>query len=444
MTASNFKVIVIGGGPSGLVTAHALHLAGIDFIVLEGRTDIVEDLGASLVLGPPSMRIMHQFGIFERLMDIGCEINVTKSFDFYRHEMKHSTNIQNMRKNHGLAPVAFHRAQLVETLYDSLPVEAKEKVILGKKLDGIESGPNGVTVTCVDGSTYEGSIVIGADGVHSKTRRCMRQLALRANPSQDWDPEIPFQAHYRCLWASFKNPAEHGQNYDTQHKDRSLMYITGKERGWMFLYQKLPEPTTQRTSFNQADIEAFADGFKDFPANETLYARDLWARRVTTGMANLEEGILTNWSWGRIVLVGDACHKFTPNAGLGLNNGIQDVVLLCNGLREAVCSDPSGKPGISALSKIFKGYQETRKGMLKPEASQSAQLTRMQSWASTPHYVMSKYVMSTGWVEYLMINTLAANGIRQALVLDYVPGEEPIKGRVSWKNPIPSPKAVLE
>ncbi|KAJ0273654.1 hypothetical protein COL940_009743 [Colletotrichum noveboracense] len=229
-----------------------------------------------------------------------------------------------------------------------------------------------------------------------------------------------------------------------QHKDRSLMYITGKERGWMFLYQKLPEPTTQRASFNQADIEAFADGFKDFPANETLYARDLWARRVTTGMANLEEGILTNWSWGRIVLVGDACHKFTPNAGLGLNNGIQDVVMLSNGLREAVCSDSSGKPGISALSKIFKGYQETRKGMLKPEASQSAQLTRMQSWASTPHYVMSKYVMSTGWVEYLMINTLAANGIRQALVLDYVPGEEPIKGRVSWKHPIPSPKAVLE
>ncbi|KAF4919801.1 FAD-dependent monooxygenase sdnN [Colletotrichum viniferum] len=296
MTASNFKVIVIGGGPSGLVTAHALHLAGIGFIVLEGRTDIVEDLGASLVLGPPSMRIMHQFGIFERLMEIGCEINVTQSFDFYRHEMKHSTNIQNMRKNHGLAPVAFHRAQLVETLYDSLSVEAKEKVKMGKKLDGIESGPNGVTVTCVDGSTYEGSIVIGADGVHSKTRRCMRQLALRANPSQGWDSEIPFQAHYRCLWASFKNPAEHGQNYDTQHKDRSLMYITGKERGWMFLYQKLPEPTTQRTSFTQADIEAFADGFKDFPANETLYARDLWARRVTTGMANLEEGILTNWS----------------------------------------------------------------------------------------------------------------------------------------------------
>ncbi|KAH9232450.1 hypothetical protein K456DRAFT_1750839 [Colletotrichum gloeosporioides 23] len=415
MTASNFKVIVIGGGPSGLVTAHAIHLAGIDFIVLEGRTDIVEDLGASLVLGPPSMRIMHQFGIFERLMEIGCEINVTKSFDFYRHEMKHSTNIQNMRKNHGLAPVAFHRAQLVETLYDSLPAEVKEKVVLGKKLDGIESGPNGVTVTCVDGSTYGGSIVIGADGVHSKTRRCMRQLALRANPTTT-----------------------------LQHKDRSLMYITGKERGWMFLYQKLPEPTTQRASFNQADIEAFADGFKDFPANETLYARDLWARRVTTGMANLEEGILTNWSWGRIVLVGDACHKFTPNAGLGLNNGIQDVVMLSNGLREAVCSDSSGKPGISALSKIFKGYQETRKGMLKPEASQSAQLTRMQSWASTPHYVMSKYVMSTGWVEYLMINTLAANGIRQALVLDYVPGEEPIKGRVSWKHPIPSPKAVLE
>ncbi|KAJ4260007.1 hypothetical protein NW757_001959 [Fusarium falciforme] len=439
MSTNAFKVIVVGGGPSGLTAAHALHLAGIDFAVLERRENVVEDVGASLVLAPPSLRVMHQFGILEELLAIGREVEFGKSFDLEGREFKNSTKVQLLRKNHGSCPVAFHRAQLIQVLYDRLPTEAKEKVHLGKKVSSIDPNESGATVTCADGSVYQGSVVIGADGVHSKTRHLMRQLALKDDPSRDWEPEEPFASSYKCMWASFMRPSEEsGQNYDTQHQNKSAMYISGRERSWIFLYEKLPEPTTNRTSYSQKDIEEFSEGFMDFPLTGTLKVKDLWDKRLTAGMANLEEGVAEHWSWNRIVLVGDACHKFTPNAGLGLNNGIQDVVMLCNSLRNAVC-DSSDGPSHSVLKEIFDEYQKVRTQTLQSDASRSAGMTRMHAWENTKYYLLSRYIMSSRLVEHLLINFLGARGMRESLVLDYVPCEEPMRGKVPWRHAMPEP-----
>lgn len=71
---ANFKVIVVGAGPVGLIMAHALSKANIDFVVLEGRPEVVRDVGASLVLGAHSLRILSQFGMLDKARDIGFEV----------------------------------------------------------------------------------------------------------------------------------------------------------------------------------------------------------------------------------------------------------------------------------------------------------------------------------------------------------------------------------
>lgn len=47
-----FKVIIVGGGPIGLLVAHALGHAGIDFVLLERRERLLEDTGAALIFSP--------------------------------------------------------------------------------------------------------------------------------------------------------------------------------------------------------------------------------------------------------------------------------------------------------------------------------------------------------------------------------------------------------
>ena len=82
MIPSNFKVVVVGGGPVGLVAAHALSRAGIDFVLLERRPRVVEDVGASAVMQAMGLRAMGQLGLLEA---IGAAGTTLRRFDRVDH-----------------------------------------------------------------------------------------------------------------------------------------------------------------------------------------------------------------------------------------------------------------------------------------------------------------------------------------------------------------------
>lgn len=91
MTSTPFKVIIIGGGPSGITAAHVLERAGIDFVVLERRDSVIDDVGASLVISPGSLRVFHQLGLLDRLMEIGHILADAKGFTADGHNFKRSS-----------------------------------------------------------------------------------------------------------------------------------------------------------------------------------------------------------------------------------------------------------------------------------------------------------------------------------------------------------------
>ncbi|PTB69404.1 FAD/NAD(P)-binding domain-containing protein [Trichoderma citrinoviride] len=437
MIATEFKVIIVGGGPIGITAAHALHKAGIPFVVLERSSTVARDVGASLVIAPPSLRVLHQVGLLNRLRGLGSELVLRYSFTQDGYKFKACKAFDECKKNFGTRPLVFHRAELVQSLYDQLPAEIKSRVLLGKKVTDIQSTENDVKVLCSDGSQYEGSMVIGADGVHSRTRQIMRLLALEADCHVQWDSETPFTSSYRCLWASFKRPIEPGAAFETQGKDRSVMFVTGKERGWIFLYEKLPKPTTARTSYSEKDIEAMADRFADYPITDSLRVKHVLADRMTSGMSDLQEGICNNWGWGRIALVGDAIHKVCPNAGLGYQSGIQDVVSLVNNLRQLLASPGASRnPSVAELEAMYTSYRAQRWDDLAIDASVSAHATRIQAWASWWYYVLGRYLTVPSFVDYIIANWVQAPVWRKRLAFDFLDAEEPFVGRVAWLHPL--------
>jgi 2-polyprenyl-6-methoxyphenol hydroxylase-like FAD-dependent oxidoreductase len=62
-----FTVLIVGAGPSGLIAAHALHQAGINFTILERRSNAIPQLGGTVGLFPQSVRILNQLGLMQPL-----------------------------------------------------------------------------------------------------------------------------------------------------------------------------------------------------------------------------------------------------------------------------------------------------------------------------------------------------------------------------------------
>ncbi|CAK7212713.1 hypothetical protein SEUCBS140593_001596 [Sporothrix eucalyptigena] len=189
----------------------------------------------------------------------------------------------------------------------------------------------GVKVTCADGSVCEGSIVMGADGVHSKTRQLMCPLALREDLTRSWDAEQPYTATYQLLFGSSR-------------RRRPPAAAT----------------TSKNTRYTDKDVQSVTQEFFEFPLTQTTKVKDVWSLMRGAGLTNLDEGIVQHWSLGRVVLVGDACHKMTTHLGLSFNNGVQNVVVLCNKLRKVVDATPKRLPNAHALTDVFEMYQAMR------------------------------------------------------------------------------------
>ncbi|KAF9898971.1 hypothetical protein BX616_003402 [Lobosporangium transversale] len=87
----------------------------------------------------------------------------------------------------------------------------------------------------------------------------------------------------------------------------------------------------------------------------------------------LEEKYFQTWYHGRVVLLGDACHKVVPSAGLGANLAILDGVHLCNLLVDM----PS--PTRENISLIFENYFEKRSKIAQDALNNARQFGKIMS-----------------------------------------------------------------
>lgn len=342
-----------------------------------------------------------------------------------------------------------HRAELVRCIYEGLSEADLARVHVNKRVAAVDTTEDGVVVTCEDGSTYAGDIVLGADGVHSKVRRIMREKALKADPASEaeLDAESPFPAVYKLLFCTIPRQYDFmpGDHHVTHCNGASVQFLNASRRGWIFLYEKLEKPTTERVRYTDADMEAYAARHGDMMVGGIVPLRELMKQRTKGGMANLEEGVLKRWSLGgRIVLAGDSCHKYTPNAGQGLNNGIQDIVALVNELYGLVHTATTGPaPSATELTRAFERYQAGRAEGIVNDLKFSAHMTRLWAWPNWIYWFMDQWVMpNIPYWPYISTNWLLCSSLAKGLVLDFLEGEEPFAGIMPWAHPMPKPKAI--
>lgn len=89
------------------------------------------------------------------------------------------------------------RQKFLEILYKRYPEKAN--ILVNKKVVKVEPFENGTCVTTQDGSSYRGSLVVGADGVHSRVRSEVWRLADLQHPGCITDHEKQSEYINSCL-----------------------------------------------------------------------------------------------------------------------------------------------------------------------------------------------------------------------------------------------------
>ncbi|KAH8672176.1 hypothetical protein BGZ61DRAFT_362259 [Ilyonectria robusta] len=451
MSSNPFKVIIVGGGPVGLTAAHSLSQANLDFVVLERRAKIVEDAGSNLVLLPIGLRVLGQLGMLPTIESVSSPMSRFRRIDHDGRDLGDTLWFTHFKEksltatiSHGAYPRVISRHDLMQTLHDGLPVDAQAKLMPGKKVIDVSSGPDGVSVTCADGTSYTGSVLVGADGAHSRVRDLMRTAALQtpATTEDKVNEAEPFLTTYRAMWIRFPTvpPIKAGDASETHGKNCTLQLFAGEDTSVIGVYERMEKPTREGVRYKQADEDKFVERWGHLPIIEGgLTIKDAYVNRTQAGMVNLEEGIVKNWSWDRIVLVGDAAHKFTPSTGAGCNNGIVDVVALANELYHAFkavrASDPEAFPTREQVLAAFDGYQLARFDTVKAGLAGASQATGAATWADATHKFVDRHILSKQSLQKFFSNRNAPS-LARTPVFEYVTGEEQMVGKFPWAHPI--------
>jgi 2-polyprenyl-6-methoxyphenol hydroxylase-like FAD-dependent oxidoreductase len=180
-TRKDFKVIICGAGIAGLTLANCLERAGILYTLLEARSSIAPQVGASIGILPNGARILDQLGIFDILRTYVADL---QSDTVWVNQGKKKLFVVEaatlISKRSGYGSIFTERQIVLRHLYENL--SNPSCVLSGKKVQTVDHGDEGVVVRCENGELYRGDVVVACDGVHSIVREEMRRWAEKSNP----------------------------------------------------------------------------------------------------------------------------------------------------------------------------------------------------------------------------------------------------------------------
>ena len=280
----------------------------------------------------------------------------------------------------------------MQALYDQL--QHKEKIHVNKGVDFIMDKQNSVLVKCVDGTTYRGDIVIGADGIHSRVRQEMQRLAPFELTKND---KRSITAEYVCFFGVSKPIPElvDGDLHTVFEIDHSALLFVGNDSLPLWFFIKKMEKkyyADEIPRFSSKEMEEQTLKHGDFQFCKGITLKELMDTRTALSYLALEEANHEVWTYKRIVCLGDSIHKMTPNLGQGGNQAIEGAAVLTNCLLEMLERTKGDAVALEKIEHILLKYQKLREKRAKNFIDVSGLVTRDEAMATLRHTLRFLYM----------------------------------------------------
>jgi len=333
-------ILIVGGGIGGLTLALELAKRNIACQVFEQAAEFSE-VGAGLQLSPNAVRRLEALGLGTVLSIAACAPPKIMIGDAVSKQPLNEIHLgQNAQERYKAPYMVIARLDLQSILLDALePYECVE-LLCNKKFITYSQNAHHITAEMTDGSSYQGQLLIGADGVWSRVRHMFAPeqkpkqsgfMAWRALVEASDAPSLFTSANVHA-WLG---PNSHLVHYRVCGGDKINLVAVTKGKA------------LDKTWSDDTPKEALYEELRPFDGQLRQAVMEVpnW-----TAWPLMILNPFNNWSKGRAVLLGDAAHAIVPFLAQGAAMATEDAACLA-----ALISDSKDEH-----TSVFESYKAKR------------------------------------------------------------------------------------
>ena len=293
---SEHAVVIAGGGPTGMMLAAELTLAGVDVAIVERR--ISQDLVGSRAGGLHSrtIEVFDQRGIADRFLSQGQVHQVGISFNHTRLDISDFPT----RHSYFIGLWQQHIERILAGWADELGV----RIYRGREVTGFAQDDSSVDVALSDGTSLRGKYLVGCDGGRSAVRKAAGIEFAGWDPTMSW-LNAEAQVTEEPAWG-FREDATGTHAIGKLEDGRAMRVVLTEQR-----LKIGGEPTLSDVS--EALIAVYGTDYGIHSPSSISRFTDMTRQAAA-------------YRDRRVLLAGDAAHVHPPMGGQGLNIGVQDAV----------------------------------------------------------------------------------------------------------------------
>ncbi|MFV2034442.1 MAG: FAD-dependent monooxygenase [Halocynthiibacter sp.] len=319
MPMKNHRITILGAGIGGLAAAVACARAGASVHLLE-QAGKIREVGAGIQISPNGVVVLRALGLGPGLERIGLRAGAVSLCDGLTGEAVFGLDL--MRLGPGKRYYFVHRADLIGLLAEAARAAGVTLQLLHEVTDIVPEEDGGSCLVTRQGARLRASILIGADGVKSVTRKFLNGTEAPFFTHQvAWRATVPARGDEPRLATVYMGPGRHLVTYPMRGGREMNIVGVEERRDWAAEgWSHSDDPENMRAAFAGFCPEAQV-------LLRKVRSAYLWGL--------FRHPVAERWHRGQVALLGDAAHPTLPFLAQGATMALEDAWVLADSLSGA-------------------------------------------------------------------------------------------------------------